>query len=307
MEKNNNSNEQNQAKDDGASNMRQGTHELASTSTQRSRFPPGYRFMPTDHELIVDYLMKKVNNDPIPVDEMSEVELYLWSPESLAEIYPQLGDKEWYFFTPRDRKYPNGSRPSRSVKEGGYWKATGADRPIFSGSGEIIGRKKALVFYMGNPKPGEGKKTNWIMHEYKLNTPSKSPNCNDDWVLCRMYKKPERSNKKQRDVDDSVPDDEESSMLESPLLGDSSELEDDNKGNIVIMEDDNKGIVVMEQMAEQSPMITSNDNGIRDVNVYHQNQLLSDNSYQLSTNSYSMNFPYVADDMTTTYIGLLSP
>ena len=73
------------------------------------------------------------------------------------------GEKEWYFFTPRDRKYPNGSRPNRAA-ESGYWKATGADKLI--GQPKPIGIKKALVFYAG--KAPKGEKTNWIMHEYRL-------------------------------------------------------------------------------------------------------------------------------------------
>lgn len=73
------------------------------------------------------------------------------------------GDKEWYFFSPRDRKYPNGSRPNRSAGSG-YWKATGADKPI--GLPKPVGIKKALVFYAG--KAPKGEKTNWIMHEYRL-------------------------------------------------------------------------------------------------------------------------------------------
>jgi len=73
------------------------------------------------------------------------------------------GEKEWYFFSPRDRKYPNGSRPNRSAGTG-YWKATGADKPI--GKPKPVGIKKALVFYSG--KAPKGEKTNWIMHEYRL-------------------------------------------------------------------------------------------------------------------------------------------
>ena len=73
------------------------------------------------------------------------------------------GEKEWYFFSPRDRKYPNGSRPNRAAGTG-YWKATGADKPI--GKPKTLGIKKALVFYAG--KAPRGIKTNWIMHEYRL-------------------------------------------------------------------------------------------------------------------------------------------
>lgn len=73
------------------------------------------------------------------------------------------GEKEWYFFSPRDRKYPNGSRPNRAAGSG-YWKATGADKAI--GKPKALGIKKALVFYAG--KAPKGVKTNWIMHEYRL-------------------------------------------------------------------------------------------------------------------------------------------
>lgn len=77
-----------------------------------------------------------------------------------------FGTKEWYFFTPRERKYPNGSRPNRTAGRG-YWKATGADKPVApAGSGGAVGIKKALVFYDG--KAPKGRKTDWIMHEYRL-------------------------------------------------------------------------------------------------------------------------------------------
>lgn len=83
-----------------------------------------------------------------------------------------FGENEWYFFSPRDRKYPNGARPNRAAGSG-YWKATGTDKAILSTpTSENIGVKKALVFYGG--KPPKGTKTDWIMHEYRLTGANKT-------------------------------------------------------------------------------------------------------------------------------------
>lgn len=79
-----------------------------------------------------------------------------------------MKENNWYFFTPRDRKYQNGSRPNRKAGDG-YWKATGADKEVEQES-EVIGYRKSLVFYKGDPQGGE--KTQWIMHEFRLKKPS---------------------------------------------------------------------------------------------------------------------------------------
>ncbi|KAL5546186.1 hypothetical protein UlMin_005873 [Ulmus minor] len=156
--------------------------------------PPGFRFHPSDEELIIYYLQNKVTSSPLPASIIADIDLYKYNPWELPDK-AVFGDEEWFFFSPRDRKYPNGSRPNRAAGSG-YWKATGTDKHILTSSGiKSIGVKKALVFYNG--RPPKGVKTDWIMNEYRLldtmiwSTASKRKGSMrlDDWVLCRIRKK----------------------------------------------------------------------------------------------------------------------
>ncbi|KAI4331760.1 hypothetical protein L6164_016717 [Bauhinia variegata] len=157
-------------------------------------FPPGFKFYPTDQELIYFYLRKKINKEKLPTNPIREVNIYLYNPIDLAAMYRDYeGHDGWYFLTPRDQKYPNEKRPNRSANNG-YWKATGADKEVCHGD-QIIGYKRTLVFYHG--KPPKGTKTDWIMHEYTLKEPIRtrtSPNDMklDEWVLCKIYERRKR-------------------------------------------------------------------------------------------------------------------
>ncbi|EPS62404.1 hypothetical protein M569_12388, partial [Genlisea aurea] len=169
------------------------------------QLPPGFRFYPTDEELLVQYLCRKIAGYRFALQIIGDIDLYKFNPWDLPSKLrirflggllslnfwcsdkALFGEKEWYFFSPRDRKYPNGSRPNR-VAGAGYWKATGTDK-IITTEGRKVGIKKALVFYTG--KAPRGTKTNWIMHEYRLWEPAKKNSGTrlDDWVLCRIYEK----------------------------------------------------------------------------------------------------------------------
>ncbi|KAK1279066.1 NAC domain-containing protein 78 [Acorus gramineus] len=148
--------------------------------------PPGFRFHPTDEELITYYLDRKINGREIELQIIPEVDLYKCEPWDLPEkSYLPGKDMEWYYFSPRDRKYPNGSRTNRATK-GGYWKATGKDRIVHSCK-QLVGMKKTLVYYRG--RAPHGVRTNWIMHEYRLVAGKHVEKLQDSYALCRVFKK----------------------------------------------------------------------------------------------------------------------
>ncbi|XP_062197656.1 NAC domain-containing protein 77-like [Phragmites australis] len=161
--------------------------------------PPGFRFHPTDEEIITSYLLKKFLNPSFAPRAVGEVDLNKCEPWDLPSK-AKMGEKEWYFFCHKDMKYPTGMRANRATKEG-YWKATGKDKAIFKpGHGrELVGMKKTLVFYTG--RAPRGSKTNWVMHEYRLEGKSRDNNTNlrfnpkDEWVVCKVFHKKEEANK----------------------------------------------------------------------------------------------------------------
>ncbi|ESW13962.1 hypothetical protein PHAVU_008G241200 [Phaseolus vulgaris] len=150
--------------------------------------PPGFRFHPTDEELVAYYLKRKINGRKIELEIIPEVDLYKCEPWDLPgkSLLPGK-DLEWYFFSPRDRKYPNGSRTNRATKSG-YWKATGKDRKVNS-KARSVGMKKTLVYYRG--RAPHGSRTNWVMHEYRLDEREceTASGLQDAYALCRVLKK----------------------------------------------------------------------------------------------------------------------
>ncbi|CAL9165136.1 unnamed protein product [Musa hybrid cultivar] len=166
------------------------------------RLPPGFRFHPSDEELVVQYLKRKVFSCPLPAFFIPDIDLRKHDPWNL----PGACQGERYFFNLRKSRYPNGKRSNRAASSG-YWKATGKDKQIVaSGCNQVVGIKKVLIFYRG--KLPAGSRTDWIMHEYSL-AGSDNPALifpqrknsthgmmvpNQDWVLCRIFKKRRTTN-----------------------------------------------------------------------------------------------------------------
>ncbi|XP_065874954.1 NAC domain-containing protein 83 [Euphorbia lathyris] len=159
------------------------------------KLPPGFRFQPTDEELVFEYLKRKILSWPLPASIIPEINLCNYDPWDL----PGEMEKDSYFFSSNEAKYPNGKRINRATASG-YWKATGIDRQIASST--VVGMKKTLVFYTG--KHPHSSRSNWIMHEYRIVS---FPNSDfqicgkqmEKWVLCRIFMKNKNTGRNNRE------------------------------------------------------------------------------------------------------------
>ncbi|KAK1438125.1 hypothetical protein QVD17_03928 [Tagetes erecta] len=150
---------------------------LNFTEHSMLQLPSGFRFHPTDEELIVHYLKPKAQSIPLPFN-IPVADVNRSDPWTL----PGDADHERYFFSTVETKYPCGKRSNRTALSG-YWKTTGVDKKIVdSRNKHVVGTKKTLVFY--RYKAPKGCKTNWVMHEYKLaNSAAQGVK---SWVICRV-------------------------------------------------------------------------------------------------------------------------
>jgi hypothetical protein len=187
-----------------------------SSKTSMMQVPVGFRFHPTDEELVAHYLHGKIAstsscNRSEALEIIRDLDLYRLEPWDLHESC-KIGEDEdssswstkqtdWYFFSHKDRKYPTGNRANRATAAG-FWKATGRDKPIHEAKlQQLIGQRKTLVFYKGRAPHGE--KTDWIMHEFRLdgNLADMTAPCEDgSWVVCRVFRKTKNC-KPKSDVD----------------------------------------------------------------------------------------------------------
>lgn len=179
-------------------------------NNQGASLPPGFRFCPTDEELVVHFLRRKDGLLPFHPDIIPDLDVYPYNPWELEGKAFSEGSK-WYYYS---RKMQN------RVTDSGYWKPMGMDEPIMSScSRKIVGMKKYYVFHIGEPPADVW--TSWIMHEYRLpdsGSTSKSGsrkrgNPKLDYskcVICKVYER--------RNDDDDGDNDTELSCLDEVFL-----------------------------------------------------------------------------------------
>ncbi|KAF0895599.1 hypothetical protein E2562_013908 [Oryza meyeriana var. granulata] len=172
-----------------------------SSASESYRVPPGFRFHPTEEELVGYYLARKVQAMDLVGGIIQELDLCSIEPwdlqarcSSWQQAAEQEQEQEWYFFSYKDRKYPSGTRTNRATAAG-FWKATGRDKPVAStrSPSAVIGMRKTLVFYRG--RAPNGTKTDWIIHEYRLvadhqHQHQQQHQEQEGWVVCRAFQKP---------------------------------------------------------------------------------------------------------------------
>ncbi|KAF8772893.1 hypothetical protein HU200_005287 [Digitaria exilis] len=157
--------------------------------------PAGFRFFPTDEELITCYLARKAMDANFTSPAIRDVDLYKSEPwdlpcEQRAAAVTGGGGadlQEGYFFCTRGSKYLSGVRARRATRLG-YWKSTGKDKAVHGRDGRLVGMRKTLVFYRGRAPRGE--KTGWAMHEYAMGERSSSAllrGAQSEWVICKVF------------------------------------------------------------------------------------------------------------------------
>ncbi|KAF2556146.1 hypothetical protein F2Q68_00012736 [Brassica cretica] len=160
--------------------------------------PVGYRFRPTDEEIVGHYVRpKSLESNTSHVDEvMNTVDIYSFDPWELRckSRIKSRDEVVWYFFGCKKRMH--NSKHRRTIPSG-FWSNTGKTKPIIrkkgGGDHEKIGEKRVFVFKYSSKIPGGSKsksksKSDWVMHEYvaTFSSPDSQMMTTSTYTVCKV-------------------------------------------------------------------------------------------------------------------------
>ncbi|OMO69178.1 No apical meristem (NAM) protein [Corchorus capsularis] len=180
------------------------------------QLPPGFRFRPTEEQLLHGYLLKKVRGEALPCDIVTDCEIYGERDKEPWKIFDENSTEKFYVFTQLKKKNPNGKRIERKAGIGS-WKGQRTDF-VKDSNNNHIGFKKPFVFEVKNPSSSNiNKQQHWLMTEYSL------VNDLSGYVLCEIRNK--NSNSSAR-VDEQVEDEDE----DYEIMAEDQQVEDEEYG-----------------------------------------------------------------------------
>lgn len=175
--------------------------------------PIGFRFRPTDEELLLHYLRRKALACPLPAGVIPDADLARLHPwDLLPAAAPGAADADgerFFFHRPTTRCWRKGGGAVRAAGTG-VWRPSGKENLVVSPRCKRpVGTKRTLVFCSRRGRGGA--RTDWVMHEYRLlpaglhlhgcaaagaNAPP-STNVSShagagaaaDWVVCRIFRR----------------------------------------------------------------------------------------------------------------------
>ncbi|KFK25634.1 hypothetical protein AALP_AA8G140100 [Arabis alpina] len=156
------------------------------------KLPIGYRFHPTEQELILHYLLRKAFASPLPSSIIPVFDVFFSHPLTFPG---DQKEKQRYFFCKKRREVTSNEHNRIKISSGdGYWKPIGKERQIIA-CGKTIGIRRTLSFYETNKSSFN--KTRWNMIEYCLAGFASTKVCGE-WAVYNVYERKRSKVSKQR-------------------------------------------------------------------------------------------------------------
>ncbi|XP_031270081.1 NAC domain-containing protein 41-like [Pistacia vera] len=211
--------------------------------------PTGFRFNPTDEELI-EILERKVCGKQMPLHDTFIIEknVYDHEPEKLEwDRTMAVHKNERYYYCIREND-------SREVSGRGWWKATSHVKKIYANNKCVVGYKRPLTFhrFTGNKrKRNKAIKTNWIMYEYGLESYT------TEWRLCKIKYKGKQS------VQEELENIRKGYGLSSDIISGERcsvmEMKSSSSSSVVFVDEEEERQPIMKSLEEVENKITSDD------------------------------------------------